>query len=188
MRVLLYRCDWCGVEAAAVSERAPATWGMLAGQPHAGEPQADELCGECMAAAWRARVVAKRERAQGGGGSGAAASGREVVTFEDAWAKKIMKGYRYGPDALEQVRLGWEMRQPEIDDTLALLGRGVELFGGDDEKLKALREALRDIVDACVDHACHLKCIVCGAHHEAHGEGSTCPISNAMRLLGMEPW
>jgi hypothetical protein len=29
--------------------------------------------------------------------------------FQKAWARKEAKGYRYGHDALEQVRLGWDM-------------------------------------------------------------------------------
>lgn len=31
------------------------------------------------------------------------------LTFDEAWAAMIAKGYQYGPDALEQVRLGWEL-------------------------------------------------------------------------------
>lgn len=39
-------------------------------------------------------------------------------TFEEAWAKKKAEGYRYGPDALERVRFGWEMRASyEADGT-----------------------------------------------------------------------
>jgi hypothetical protein len=30
-------------------------------------------------------------------------------TFEEAWAKKEAEGYQYGPDAMEQVRFGWEI-------------------------------------------------------------------------------
>jgi len=33
-----------------------------------------------------------------------------AVTFEQAWAAKEREGYRYGRDALEQVRFGWELR------------------------------------------------------------------------------
>lgn len=32
-----------------------------------------------------------------------------VETFEEAWAKKEARGYKYGPNEKEQVRLGWEM-------------------------------------------------------------------------------
>jgi hypothetical protein len=32
------------------------------------------------------------------------------VSFEEAWRLKEAEGYQYGQDALEQVRLGWEMR------------------------------------------------------------------------------
>lgn len=31
------------------------------------------------------------------------------ATFEQAWALKEAEGYQYGPDALEQVRFGWEI-------------------------------------------------------------------------------
>lgn len=33
----------------------------------------------------------------------------EPVTFEQAWSTYEEKGYRYGRDALEQVRLGWKI-------------------------------------------------------------------------------
>lgn len=33
------------------------------------------------------------------------------ITFEEAWKRMEAKGYQYGPGALEQVRLGWELRQ-----------------------------------------------------------------------------
>ena len=29
--------------------------------------------------------------------------------FEAAWSEMERRGYRYGPDALEQVRFGWEI-------------------------------------------------------------------------------
>jgi len=32
-----------------------------------------------------------------------------ALTFEQAWAEKERQGYQYGHDALEQVRMGWEM-------------------------------------------------------------------------------
>ncbi len=37
-------------------------------------------------------------------------------TFEEVWAEKEAEGYQYGEDALEQVRLGWELRQKEVDE------------------------------------------------------------------------
>lgn len=33
----------------------------------------------------------------------------DPTTFDRAWAVKEAQGYDYGEDALEQVRLGWEM-------------------------------------------------------------------------------
>lgn len=61
-------------------------------------------------------------------------------TFEEAWKQKEAEGYQYGPEALEGVRFGWEIRdsygdpsivllKAEIADLSALLARGVELFG-----------------------------------------------------------
>jgi hypothetical protein len=35
-------------------------------------------------------------------------------TFEQAWALKEAEGYQYGEDALEQVRMGWEMAKGKI--------------------------------------------------------------------------
>jgi len=32
-------------------------------------------------------------------------------TFEEAWAEKEKQGYQYGADALEQVRMGWELHE-----------------------------------------------------------------------------
>jgi hypothetical protein len=32
-----------------------------------------------------------------------------ALTFEQAWAEKERKGYQYGEDALEHVRMGWDM-------------------------------------------------------------------------------
>ena len=36
-------------------------------------------------------------------------------SFEVAWARKEREGYQYGEDALQGVRLGWEMRESYID-------------------------------------------------------------------------
>ena len=35
-------------------------------------------------------------------------------TFEQAWARMRRKGYQYWPDALEQVRFGWQLARGEI--------------------------------------------------------------------------
>lgn len=35
-------------------------------------------------------------------------------TFEQAWAVKEAEGYQYGEDALEKVRIGWEMAKGKI--------------------------------------------------------------------------
>jgi hypothetical protein len=40
---------------------------------------------------------------------------RHEKTFEQAWALKEAEGYQYGPDALEQVRFGWELAMGEAD-------------------------------------------------------------------------
>ncbi len=34
-----------------------------------------------------------------------------MKTFDEVWAEKEREGYRYGDDALEQVRFGWELAQ-----------------------------------------------------------------------------
>lgn len=34
-----------------------------------------------------------------------------MKTFEEAWAEMKQRGYRYGTDALEHVRFGWELRE-----------------------------------------------------------------------------
>lgn len=39
-----------------------------------------------------------------------------VPTFEEEWLKKEKAGYRYGPDALEQVRFGWVMCEQAMSD------------------------------------------------------------------------
>lgn len=36
-----------------------------------------------------------------------------TTSFDEAWKLKEAKGFRYGRDALEQVRMGWEMAQKE---------------------------------------------------------------------------
>lgn len=33
----------------------------------------------------------------------------EQPSFEQVWSQMEAKGYQYGPEALEQVRLGWEL-------------------------------------------------------------------------------
>lgn len=35
---------------------------------------------------------------------------KRVPSFKEAWEKKKIEGYQYGADALEQVRMGWDMR------------------------------------------------------------------------------
>lgn len=37
-----------------------------------------------------------------------------MTTFEQAWELYKVKGYDYGPDALEQVKFGWEIAQVHI--------------------------------------------------------------------------
>jgi hypothetical protein len=38
-------------------------------------------------------------------------------TFEQVWAEKEAAGYRYGEDALEQVRFGWRLHEEETQFT-----------------------------------------------------------------------
>jgi hypothetical protein len=56
----------------------------------------------------------------------------EAVTFEQAWAEKERAGYQYGEDALEQVRMGWDMAQ----------AHGQQAFEHTEEQCDALRERL----------------------------------------------
>jgi hypothetical protein len=64
VRVQLYRCDWCEVEAPAVNERAPADWGILPGMPDVVDrgvvvlPHASELCAGCLETARRRMALA----------------------------------------------------------------------------------------------------------------------------------
>ena len=38
-----------------------------------------------------------------------AAAAEPITTFAEAWAKMEARGYRYGEDALENVRMGWDL-------------------------------------------------------------------------------
>ena len=56
----------------------------------------------------------------------------EPVTFEQAWATFEAKGYNYGEDALEQVRLGWDIaqqfsREPRLQEEVVRLKRENQL-------------------------------------------------------------
>ena len=87
-----------------------------------------------------------------------------MTTFDEAWAKKVTEGYQYGPDALEQVRFGWEIHEAEIAaaeaDAMALLARGVELFGEDDEKIKRLEARVAEL-EAQLIRAGAKRCAIC---------------------------
>ena len=39
---------------------------------------------------------------------------RESVSFDDAWDEMKLRGFQYGPDALEQVRLGWDLAHGKL--------------------------------------------------------------------------
>lgn len=47
--------------------------------------------------------------------------------FREAWALKEAEGYRYGHDALEQVRFGWDMAMAQADRLTDALERIREL-------------------------------------------------------------
>lgn len=59
-------------------------------------------------------------------------------TFEEAWAAKEAEGFRYGADALEQVRLGWEMRGAQVATLLFQRDRSLDI----------LRRALAELMSA----------------------------------------
>jgi hypothetical protein len=44
-----------------------------------------------------------------------------VKTFKQAWAEKEAAGYRYGRDALEGVRFGWDMACADRDEQIRVL-------------------------------------------------------------------
>lgn len=48
------------------------------------------------------------------------------MTFAQAWAKMRAKGYQYGEDALEQVRMGWDLAQDALDSERARAEGGAE--------------------------------------------------------------
>jgi hypothetical protein len=41
-----------------------------------------------------------------------------MKTFEQTWQQKEADGFRYGDDALEQVRLGWDLRENNVQELL----------------------------------------------------------------------
>jgi hypothetical protein len=101
-RKVIARCDRCGAEAEATEQRFlegcqaryfPKGWTVLVA-PHfmASEPYKEmEFCAKC------------------GGSFLEWMKDHPVVTFEQAWAVKEVAGFQYGPEALEQVRMGWDM-------------------------------------------------------------------------------
>lgn len=68
----------------------------------------------------------------------AAGQGLTVLTFEEAWKRMEAKGYRYGHDALEGVRFGWELAhgmhmEPKVEKPDPLLqgpGAGAYAMAG----------------------------------------------------------
>ena len=48
---------------------------------------------------------------------------RDTPSFEQVWATKEAEGYRYGEDALEQVRFGWELAVDALGATSTERGR-----------------------------------------------------------------
>lgn len=79
-------------------------------------------------------------------------------SFEEVWVEMERKGYQYGRDALEQVRLGWEMAKAQIPVPVAACSAeeaawelGVLLRGESVQLLSASqRMTLRDAQTALV--------------------------------------
>lgn len=92
---------------------------------------------------------------------------RARVTFAEAWADKERAGYQYGRDALEQVRLGWDMRAqpslldvPRLLDEVATLSLKVENARDQHRKLfDAKNEAWARVYDLEVAQERHLRLI-----------------------------
>ena len=64
--------------------------------------------------------------------------------FDIAWKEMEKRGFQYGKDALEQVRLGWHMR----DDELAAARADVERLTGE---LKYETEARQYLANQCLE-------------------------------------
>lgn len=97
---------------------------------------------------------------------------REAATesarsFEEAWAEKEADGYRYGTDALEQVRFGWEIAFEHLTRTNPLDAQanaagfesGADWVAAMQGALKAADETFEQVLDDMRDGG---KC-VCGA-------------------------
>lgn len=38
-----------------------------------------------------------------------------MCSFQQVWDQKVREGYQYGPDALEQVKFGWDLAMQQIE-------------------------------------------------------------------------
>jgi len=52
---------------------------------------------------------------------------KRVKTFIQAWAEKKAAGYEYGRDALESVKLGWDMACADRDEQIRVLEAQLQL-------------------------------------------------------------
>lgn len=89
---------------------------------------------DCIGSAvdWRARALAAEKRL-------AEVERERAVTFEEVWART---GYRYGGDALENVRMGWALARGEFDDF------DPDAAVADVHELRADRDALKLAAEA----------------------------------------
>jgi hypothetical protein len=68
--------------------------------------------------------------------------------FERAWKKMEERGYQYGEDALEQVRLGWEMALREVS-----AGCAEPVVYDDEDATRAIGDVAERIYCATALHA-----------------------------------
>jgi hypothetical protein len=73
--------------------------------------------------------------------------------FKRAWARKVKEGYKYGEDALEQVRFGFELAEEErareasmesARENLSKALRGIMQEGS----VSYMVKAIEDLIDA----------------------------------------
>lgn len=69
----------------------------------------------------------------------------KLPTFEEAWAQKEAQGYLYGRDALEQVKLGWQMAVDALAPFLAQAGH-YQSLSGRHETLDDMRKQYQGLV------------------------------------------
>lgn len=73
--------------------------------------------------------------------------------FKRAWARKVKEGYKYGEDALEQVRFGFELaeeeraREASMEHTREKLSRALRGIM-QEGSVSYMVKAIEDLIDA----------------------------------------